>query len=159
MLWIISVFACMDPALKLSNLKQQVVAGQSITFPANPNQIMLIECQLTYYWIDLVTLRNITCLGEQWSQLPPPCIGIYSKALTIYFSRQGFWSLRTGVVCGPAHARPRSLGLGSLKIFSWIIFNLNLISLGLNTKGVFIQNLSEFLRILNVRNYEILRCK
>ena len=67
----------MDPVQKLTNLKQQAVAGQSITFPANPNQIMLIECQASYYWIDLIMLKNITCLGQKWSLLPPPCIGTF----------------------------------------------------------------------------------
>ena len=73
----------MDPAEKISNLKQQIVAGQSIQFPANLYQGMIIECQSGNYWIDLEKFKNITCLGEKWSELPPPCIGIQ---LSPYFS-------------------------------------------------------------------------
>ena len=65
----------MDPSQKLSTIKQQMVAGQSITFPANLNNILILECQATYYWMDLATRKNITCLGELWSTLPSPCIG------------------------------------------------------------------------------------
>ncbi len=66
----------MDPSQQLVNIKQQIVAGQSITFPANLGEVLLLQCQATFYWMDLATIKNITCKGEMWSQLPPPCIGI-----------------------------------------------------------------------------------
>ena len=68
---------CFNPNSTLSQYNMLFGPSQSLIFPANNSQLFIIICKLSYMWQDGSTVKNLTCLSDHWSLLPPACIRMF----------------------------------------------------------------------------------